>query len=75
MKLTDELDTLLNNVGNEIDKERIRNRTKISSKSQLDNWAPETPGIYWIETNMPESDLLYSIKVTTGKNDALPLIL
>ncbi len=63
------LSSKLDDVGKNVEQERKEksNRKKIASKLQLEKWAPDSPGIYWIETNMPEDEMLASIKKTTGK--------
>jgi hypothetical protein len=64
------LEALLSEVGNEVEAKRKSktNRRKFSSKAQLERCLPETSGLYWIETNMPETELLTNIRRTTSKD-------
>jgi len=65
---TDKLKTLLDTVGEQVEKERKAIRKKIFTRQELINFVPTTGGLYWIETDMPDDKLLTAIKITTGKN-------
>ena len=63
----DGLKTILEQVGKKVEKERIALRKKISSRAELIDFVPTAGGLYWIETNMPGTEMLEAIKETTGK--------
>ena len=62
-----QLENLLDKFGKEVEASRQKNRIKYRSRSQLENQLPETAGLYWIETDMPQDILLKEICRTTEK--------
>ena len=56
----------LDNVGKTIEGLRLKNRTKISTRNELIEWARKVPGLYWIETNMPIEDIKSAIESCSG---------
>jgi len=66
----DNLKILLNKVGSQIEEvRRTSQRKKISTRQDLVSFVPVNAGLYWIETNMPDEEMLEAIKKTTGKDD------
>lgn len=57
----------LNHLGFNLEKRRIKNRQKITTKNDLINHVKNEAGLYWIETNMPIEDIKSAIKICTGK--------
>ena len=54
-------------LGNKIEKQRYRSKRSIENRDDLVREISEQPGIYWIETNMPVSEIIASIEKCTGK--------
>ncbi|PKG38920.1 hypothetical protein [Psychromonas sp. Urea-02u-13] len=61
------LEVLLNKTGNTIDKQRNKNRIKFTTKAKLEKLLPKNAGLYWIETNMPDDEIIKNIKSTSDK--------
>lgn len=70
MSSTEEkLIALLATFGKEIVSDR--KPIKVVSTSCIDEWVPNAPGVYWIETTMPAEEMLSEISNVIGKEKRL----
>lgn len=65
MSKLDKLKELLSEYGEEV--HESKQSIAIKSTSCIDKNVPSSPGVYWIETNMPTEEMRASISEVTGK--------
>jgi len=61
----DKLKRLLSEYGEEV--HASKQSIPIKNKSCIDKYVPSSPGVYWIETNMPSEEMTTAIFEVTGK--------
>jgi len=68
MKSYSELLAMLNQVGQEAEDSRKQSRRRIRTEQDLIEFASTREGVYWIETNMPDNEIISAVKESTGKD-------
>ncbi|BBN87053.1 hypothetical protein [Azospira sp. I09] len=57
----------ISKVGQIVEARRCRKRVQIRTRADLVSNTKKQPGLYWIETNMPASDITEAVKKCSGK--------
>lgn len=56
----------ISQTGKLVEELRKKNRTKVKNRQELINSTKNHPGLYWIETNMPTSEITSAVKSLHG---------